>query len=152
MLHGLLENDGIKIINKVPGGRRLFPFFCYLVNIDELWLYQYHERNYGQVMENLFGSIQKLENEKWQMFESQTTEVIYEKAGTSRDKVMEAIDTRKPTPIQSLEMLREGERPSCRHAGSSSPSIVSLYFCFTACYAVATKFSGASSYPGPKSS
>ena len=38
----LVNNDGIAIMNKVPGGRKMIPFFCFLINIDELWLYQYH--------------------------------------------------------------------------------------------------------------
>ena len=57
---GLLDNDGISFVNKIPGGRRALPFLCFLVNIDELWLYQYHERNYGDTMNTLFESIQKL--------------------------------------------------------------------------------------------
>ena len=42
ILNFLLQNEGIKVANKIPGGRKLFPFFSYLLNIDELWLYQYH--------------------------------------------------------------------------------------------------------------
>lgn len=47
LLNFLLQNEGIEVANKIPGGRKLFPFFSYLLNIDELWLYQYHEREYG---------------------------------------------------------------------------------------------------------
>jgi len=47
-------------LNKVPGGRKMLPFLCFLVNLDELWLYQYHERFYGNTMDSLFNVMQKL--------------------------------------------------------------------------------------------
>ena len=62
MLEGLIANQGVQGINKIPGGRKLVPFLCFLVNIDELWLYQYHERNYGSFMGKLFEGVQSLEN------------------------------------------------------------------------------------------
>jgi len=54
-------------LNKVPGGRKMLPFLCFLVNLDELWLYQYHERFYGNTMDSLFNVMQKLENQKWKI-------------------------------------------------------------------------------------
>ena len=54
LLVNLVENEGVTYINKIPGGRKALPFLGFLINIDELWLYQYHERNYGKVMNALF--------------------------------------------------------------------------------------------------
>ena len=55
----MIENDALQFANKVPGGRKAFPFLTSLINIDELWLYQYHERDYGPLMTTLFETIQK---------------------------------------------------------------------------------------------
>ena len=41
-LDDLLSNLAITTLNKIPGGRKIIPFLCFLVNLDELWLYQYH--------------------------------------------------------------------------------------------------------------
>jgi hypothetical protein len=62
-----MENNVFKSINKIPGGRKISPLLCFLINIDELWFYQYHERDYGSLMNDFFDSIQGLENEKWQL-------------------------------------------------------------------------------------
>jgi hypothetical protein len=57
-----LENNVFRIINKIPGGRKISPLLCFLINLDELWLYQYHERDYGSLMNDFFDSMQRLEN------------------------------------------------------------------------------------------
>ena len=46
-------------------------------------------------MEKLFDNIQELENQKWNLLEDQTTNVIYEKMGTSRKAIFDFIDTKK---------------------------------------------------------
>jgi hypothetical protein len=58
----LLENYGIRSVNKIPGSRRISPFLSFLINIDELWLYQYHERDYGSIMSDFFSSMQLMES------------------------------------------------------------------------------------------
>jgi len=62
MIDLLIGNLALKAINKIPGSRKIIPALCFFINIDELWLYQYHERDYGVTMELFFGGIQKLEN------------------------------------------------------------------------------------------
>jgi hypothetical protein len=66
VIDGLMNNRGVKTVNVIPGGRKILPFLCFLINVDELWLYQYHERNYGSVMNEFFRSLGVMENEKWQ--------------------------------------------------------------------------------------
>ena len=34
MLEGLVTNQGVQGVNKIPGGRKLVPFLCFLVSID----------------------------------------------------------------------------------------------------------------------
>lgn len=41
-IDGLVDNSAMKAVNKVPGSRKIMPFLCFMVNFDELWLYQYH--------------------------------------------------------------------------------------------------------------
>jgi len=60
----LINNKGLSMMNKIPASRKLLPFLCYLVNIDELWLYMYHENDYGSTMNIFFAAMQTLENEK----------------------------------------------------------------------------------------
>jgi hypothetical protein len=57
----MMNNTMMSGINQTPGGRRMFPFLCFLLSIDELWLYQYHERNYGDVMTQFFSGLQNIE-------------------------------------------------------------------------------------------
>ena len=116
LLNFLIQNEGIKVANKIPGGRKLFPFFSYLLNIDELWLYQYHERDYGQALTQVFDSIQLLENEKWRLLEEKTTDVVYEKVGTSREEIFGLIDTKlNYTSPRFREREERGETflPAC---------------------------------------
>ena len=42
LISDLVGNRVMKAVNTIPGGRKMLPFLCFLVNIDELWLYQYH--------------------------------------------------------------------------------------------------------------
>jgi len=105
----LLYNDGMRAANRVPGGRKSLPFLCFLINIDELWLYQYHERSYGRIMEALFINIQRLENEKWNLIEGHTTDLLYEKIGTSKEEIFGFIDTKANyTSARFLEMEGRG--------------------------------------------
>jgi len=47
----LIDNGFFKLLNKVPENRKILSLiFYYFINIDDLWLYQYHERDYGYTM------------------------------------------------------------------------------------------------------
>jgi len=47
--------------NTVPGSRKVLqPIFTFFVNFDDLWLYNYHEREYDIVVASVFDSVQKL--------------------------------------------------------------------------------------------
>ena len=60
LVNVLLTNPGLVFLNRIPGSRKMLPFLCYLVNIDELWLYMYHENNYGTAMNDFFTAMQTL--------------------------------------------------------------------------------------------
>lgn len=64
-----MNNKFILFINRIPGNRKWLPFLCYLFNIDELWLYMYHNNDYGSTMNTFFQAMQLLENEKNHMIE-----------------------------------------------------------------------------------
>ena len=56
-----LENQAIAAGNLIPGSRKILqPLFVFFVNIDDLWLYNYHERKYDIVVASVFDSVQKL--------------------------------------------------------------------------------------------
>ena len=59
LTYPLLEN-ATRLMNKIPGGRKVLPFLCFMVNIDELWLYMFHERSYGSRMDRFFSNMQQL--------------------------------------------------------------------------------------------
>lgn len=62
-----MNNTAITSFNSAPGSRKVFPFLCFLINIDELQLYQYHEQYYGETMEQFFEGLQILESQKWKL-------------------------------------------------------------------------------------
>ena len=67
-------------------------------------------------MNTLFESVQKLENQKWKLLEDQTTEVLYAKAGTSKDAIYGFIDTKlNYTSPKFREVEDRGETflPAC---------------------------------------
>lgn len=94
VLEMLMNNSFLRIVNRLPGSRRLFPFFCFLLNIDELWLYQYHERNYGEVMTFFFNQLRTIENEKWELIGDQKIEEVYTFIGVNREQIEKIIDTK----------------------------------------------------------
>lgn len=116
MIDVLIANRVFLTVNKVPGSRKIIPALCFFINIDELWLYQYHERNYGITMKLFFGNIQKLENEKWNILEDSVTNVVLDKIGTSKEAIYESIDTKKkytPQAFRNAENRGEGFLPAC---------------------------------------
>ena len=42
MIDVLSANRVLLTVNKVPGSRKIIPALCFFINVDELWLYQYH--------------------------------------------------------------------------------------------------------------
>jgi hypothetical protein len=57
-----LDNDAVGALNKVPGSRRVFrQLFSFFLNVDHLWLYIFHEREYGYYVDTLLTSVQNLE-------------------------------------------------------------------------------------------
>jgi hypothetical protein len=52
-----MKTSAIKTINVIPGGRQAFksylPFLC---DIDNFWLYIYHNRKYGPVISSIINS------------------------------------------------------------------------------------------------
>jgi hypothetical protein len=102
----LVENIVLETLSRIPGGRKWIPFLCFLFNIDELWLYQYHERDYGETMNSFFQKMQMLENEKWRVLEEETVNNIYAEAGTSKKAIFSLIDTKfnySHTTFRNLE-------------------------------------------------
>lgn len=56
-----VESDVIGILNKVPGSRRIMrQLFSFFLNIDHLWLYIYHKREYGYYVDRLLKAVQNL--------------------------------------------------------------------------------------------
>jgi hypothetical protein len=56
-----LENEAVESLNKIPGSRRILRnIFAFFLNIDHLWLYLYHKRQYGYYVTRLLTSIQRL--------------------------------------------------------------------------------------------
>ena len=52
----------------IPGARRIIsPVFYYFGIFDDLQLYQYHDREYGEVMTSLFETINSVEDQKWKI-------------------------------------------------------------------------------------
>jgi len=48
-------------LNKVPGSRKLLkPIFSYFINIDDIWMYNYHNRTYDAIVEEVFNATRKL--------------------------------------------------------------------------------------------
>ncbi len=46
-VYNMLDNPLIATINQVPGMRRIFQSsLLFFINLDHLWLYNYHQRNY----------------------------------------------------------------------------------------------------------
>ncbi len=59
-------------IMKIPAVRRLFTsFFSFCINLDHLWLYVYHEREYGTHVKKLLMAVHKYEQIKWDFFSEQ---------------------------------------------------------------------------------
>jgi hypothetical protein len=112
----LLENKWISVLNNIPGSRKALPFLCFLISIDELWLYQYHERYYGGTFATFFGIMQQFENKKWELLEEKTTENIFGWMGTSRGAIESFVDTKydyaHPT-FRSVEGKGETFLPAC---------------------------------------
>ena len=53
-------------MNKLSLFRRSIISTSFLfANIDELWLYHYHGRNYGNMTKTIFEVINFIEKEKW---------------------------------------------------------------------------------------
>jgi hypothetical protein len=55
ILSATLRNDFISALNSIPGGRKLLkPIFAFFLNFDDLWLYNYHPREYNRVINAIF--------------------------------------------------------------------------------------------------
>ena len=50
----------------MPGARRLIsPFFYFFGAFDDLFFYQFHDRNYGVTMTQVLRYINEIEKKKW---------------------------------------------------------------------------------------
>lgn len=57
----VLKSGLIKTINKVPGNRLIYKQLKVdFINLDKLWLYLYHKRNYTESMKDLFLTVKSL--------------------------------------------------------------------------------------------
>jgi hypothetical protein len=57
----VLKSELIKTINKVPGNRLIYKQLNVdFINLDKLWLYLYHKRNYTESMTDLFLTVKSL--------------------------------------------------------------------------------------------
>ena len=57
----------------IPGARRVVsPVFYYFGIFDDLFLFQYHDREYGQAMRSFFGKINEIELKKWSIIDYKT--------------------------------------------------------------------------------
>ena len=66
-----VESEFISVLNKVPGSRRVIrQVFAFFMNIDHLWLYIYHKREYGYYVNRLLEAVHNLEEEKWNIVSS----------------------------------------------------------------------------------
>lgn len=59
--------NGTKNIMSVPALRRICPIFYFFANFDDLYLYCYHDRLYGNVMTGLFNELSDIEGKKWSL-------------------------------------------------------------------------------------
>lgn len=57
MINVTFKNVGFSSANKAPNSRRFFgAFFGFITNFDDLWLYNYHNRNYDIILESAFSA------------------------------------------------------------------------------------------------
>ncbi len=74
----------------MPGSRRLMrQLFAFFLNIDHLWLYIYHKREYGYYVDRLLTAVHNLEEEKWNMVE---TTVLNTSLGVDVERVVDTLD------------------------------------------------------------
>lgn len=65
-----MDNPLISFINSIPSARTILkPIIACFSSFDDLYLFQYHERNYGNSLNTFFQSIQNMENEKWSSYD-----------------------------------------------------------------------------------
>lgn len=58
----ILNSSILSFIHRVPVSRKILsPIFFYMVNIDDFWLYQYHEREYGEQLDLIFRAVREFE-------------------------------------------------------------------------------------------
>ncbi len=63
-----IGSDAFLAINKVPGSRSVIrQVSVLLMNIDHLWLYIYHKRQYGFSVDKLLTAVQNIGQEKWEL-------------------------------------------------------------------------------------
>ncbi len=63
-----MNNAIFRALNKVPGVRKILsPIFSFFFNFDDLWLYNYHPRQYNTVFQSLLDTINDIEDEKWEL-------------------------------------------------------------------------------------
>lgn len=60
--------NGTKVMMSVPSLRSVSPTFYFFATFDDLYLYSFHDRHYGNVIKELFGELSAIENEKWSLF------------------------------------------------------------------------------------
>lgn len=62
----MTENGFLSFFNSLPSIRGILkPIFGSFVWFDEIYLFQFHERDYGMNMELLFKEIQAIQKQKW---------------------------------------------------------------------------------------
>lgn len=58
MLNLTFKSQTFRQLNKIPNSRQLFnSFLGFMTNVDDLWLYNYHDRNYDVTIENTFSAV-----------------------------------------------------------------------------------------------
>jgi hypothetical protein len=63
-----IGSEIFSLLNKLPGSRTVIRQLSALfMNIDHLWLYIYHKRQYGFYADKLLTGVQNLGQEKWDL-------------------------------------------------------------------------------------
>lgn len=56
------------LLNKVPGSRRVLrPVFFYYPNLDDIYMYSYHDRLYGPTAQTVLDRLSLLQSNKWEL-------------------------------------------------------------------------------------
>lgn len=74
----------------IPGARKVItPFFYYFGIFDDLYLYQFHDRVYGNTMNSVFKEINEIENSKWSVL---SYDSVIDRLGGDSEKFDSLVD------------------------------------------------------------